>query len=138
MTNTGIHLLDIYMLQYCDQTVIFQVCATTPTTVTLIELEQKKCKGGMTLTSTYKATKHPLIIKEDNVFTRSSYRVRAIRRDKKLPIRIGIDTEIFWEAKKNMMFPGVGVYLAIPFEDHRIAYWKGPEEGKKDSQNKTC
>lgn len=127
MTDTGIKLLDIYILTYCGIRVIFQVCETTDNTVKLIELATKRYKGGITLTKTYKASKTPLIIKKDNAFTRSTYEVAANRHDKKLPIKIDMSTKIFWEAQKYVDYPKIGTFLAVPFLDHRTTFWKKPE-----------
>ena len=128
MTDTGIKILDMYILSYCGMKIIFQVCDTTNKTVKLIELATKRYKDGYTLTKTYKASKKPLIIENNNVFTRSNYEVLAIRDDKKLPIRITMSTKIFWEAQKYRKYPRMGTFLAIPFLHHRNTYWKKPKE----------
>lgn len=127
MTNTGILISDIYILTYAKMKVIFQVCRTTPTSVFLIELATKKYKDGYTLTKKYHASKKPLIIKYDNVFSRSTYEVPALREDKKLPIQIDATTDIFWEALKYNKYPKFGTFLAIPFTEHRDTYWKKPK-----------
>ena len=132
MTNTGIKILDLYLLSYSGMKVIFQVCDTTETTVTLIELATKKYKNGYTLTKRYRATKKPLVIATNNTFTRSNYRVMAIREDKKLPIKISMQTQLFWEAQKYVKYPKIGTFLAVPFLDHRDTYWKKPKEREKE------
>lgn len=137
MTNTGIKLLDLYLLSYCGLKVIFQVCETTERTVTLIELATKKYKNGYTLTKKYKASKKPLVIKGDNVFTRSNFKVVAIREDKKLPIKIDMTTKLFWEAEKYVDFPKVGIFLAAPFLDHINTYWAKPQKKEKKRWNTT-
>ena len=135
MTDTGIKMLDMYLLSYCGIKVIFQVCDTTDSTVTLIELATKKYKDGITLTKKYKSTKKPLIIKGNNTFTGSNFFVSAIREDKKLPIRIDITTKIFWEAQKYTDYPPMGTFLAVPFPDHRDTYWKKPKEKERKEWN---
>ena len=132
MTDTGIKILDVYILTYNGIRVIFQVCDTTEDTVTLIELATKRYKHGITLTKRYKATKNPLVIKKDNVFTRSSYEVKATRPDKKLPIKIDMTTKLFWEANKYVEYPRMGVFLAVPFTSHRTTFWRKPEKEEKE------
>ena len=127
MTDTGIYITDLYLLSYCGMKIIFQVCKTTPKTVFLVELATKRYKDGYTLTKTYKPSKKPLIIKENNVFTKSTYEVAAIREDKKLPIRIGMNSDVFWEAQKYVKYPRRGTFLAVPFTNHRNTYWKKPK-----------
>lgn len=131
MTDNGIKLLDLYILSYLGIKVVFQVCNTTRNTVTLIELATKKYKDGITLTKRYKATKKPLIIKNDNVFSRSKYKVVAMREDKKLPIKIDLTTKIFYEAQKYQEYPPMGTFLAVPFVEHRTTYWKKPKKIEK-------
>ena len=137
MTNTGIKILDLYLLAYSGMKVIFQVCDTTENTVTLIELATKKYKNGYTLTKHYKASKKPLIIKNNNVFTKSKYKVVSIREDKKLPIRIDMTTKIFWEAQKYVDYPKIGTFLAVPFLEHRNTYWKKPKKKEEKEWNTT-
>lgn len=128
MTDTDIKLLDLYILSYYDIKVVFQVCRTTPTSVFLIELATKKYKDGFTLTKTFKASKKPLIITNNNTFTGSTYEVIAIRPDKKLPIRISLANKIFYEAQKYDPYPKTGTALAIPFDDYMNTYWKKPKK----------
>ena len=131
MTDTNIHLLDLYMLSYEGLKVVFQVCDTTPDSVFLIELATKRYKDGVTLTKKYKATKKPLIITHNNIFTKSTYEVPATREDKKLPIKITMATPIFWEAYKHTPYPRTGTFLAVPFPDHRNTYWKNRKKEEK-------
>lgn len=127
MTDTGILITDLYILTYEGLRVIFQVCKTTPRSVFLIELATKRYKDGYTLTKKYRPSKTPLIVVENNVFSRSTYEVPAIREDKKLPIRITLSSKIFWEASKYTCFPKRGIFYAVPFKDHRDTYWRKPE-----------
>ena len=132
MTDTGIELLDLYLLSYAGIKVIFQVCKTTRNTVFLVELATKKYRDGYSLTKTFKPSKKPLIIKNKNIFTKSTYEVCAIRPDKKLPIKIDLSTKIFWEAQKYVDYPLIGTFLAVPFVDYLNKYWKKPKKKEKE------
>ena len=132
MTDTGIYLLDLYLLSYSGMKIIFQVCKTTKKSVFLIELATKRYKGGYTLTDTFHATKSPLIVVDKNVFTKSTYEVPATRKDKKLPIRILYGSRAYNEATKYVKYPKFGTFLAVPFLDYMNTYWKAPKKLKCD------
>ena len=137
MTKTGICLNDLYILSYFGFKVIFQVCWTSDDSVRLIELAVKRYKDGWTLTKRYHASAEPLIIKKDNVYTRSTYEVRATREDKKLPIRVDYSSKLFWKACDVLGHPVlVGTLLAVPYDRHKETYWTEPKKKVRDNSEK--
>ena len=128
----GIFLLDIYLLNYYGVKVFFQVCKTTKETVFLIELATKETKEGIMLTKRIKASKKPLIIRENNTHTKSKFEVKPIqlnslnRNDYWLPIDIKVGDPIWNEAQKYNEFPAFGVAYAVKITDVINKYWEKP------------
>lgn len=131
LNKNGIFLLDTYMLDYCGIKVFFQVCGTTKDTVFLIELATKKTKYGIMLTKRIKPSKTPLIVRYNNVFSKSNYEVRPIDLYGKefwLPIQIKYGDAIYEEAKQYNEYPPIGYAYAVPIKDILNKYWEEPEK----------
>ena len=125
---------DIYALNYYGIIVVFEVCDVhheKEDYVSLIELETKRYKDGIALTKQLKPAKYPLVIKNNNVWSKTTYYVRA-RLDKKLPIVVSQTSRLFWEATKYVDSPMIGTFLAEPFPNYLTTYWEKPKKIKKD------
>ena len=137
LNKYGIFLLDIYLLDYYGVKVFFQVCKTTTETVYLVELATKTTKYGIMLTKTIKASKKPIIIHQNNTYTKSNYEVRPINlKDNEiwLPIEINYNDPIYIEAKKYYDYPAYGFAYAVPITDVLNKYWEKPVEKNKEKE----
>ena len=129
LNESGIFLLDTYLLDYYGVKVFFQVCKTTKHSVYLVELATKKTKYGIMLTKRIKASKKPLVILKNNTYTKSEYEVTPINLNGKeywLPIEIHYGDLIHQEAEKYYDFPAVGYAYAVPIKDVINKYWETP------------
>ncbi len=142
LNEDGIFICDYYMLDYYGVLVIFQVCKTRKKSVYLIELATKIIDNKIMLTDQIKASKKPLVIRENNVFTKSTYEVTPIRlngKDLWLPIKIDFGDPIFLEAKKYEPYPAWGYAYALPVKREDVVgiYWEMPEKIENKNRKKT-
>lgn len=140
LNEDGIFICDYYMLNYYGVLVIFQVCKTRKKSVFLIELATKIIDNKIMLTDQVRASKKPLVIRENNVFTKSTYEVKPIRlngKDLWLPIKIDFGDPIFEEAKKYEPYPAWGYAYAVPMKIEEVVgiYWEMPEKLETKKRN---
>lgn len=137
LNRFGIFLLDIYLLDYYGVKVFLQVCKTTKETVYLTELATKNTKYGIMLTRRIKASKKPLIVRNDNTPTKSQYEVKPINLNDKeywLPIEIKYGDPIYLEACKYHDYPACGYAYAVPIKDVINKYWEKPIEIEREEK----
>lgn len=137
LNEFDIMLLDTYILDYYGIKVFFQVCKTKPKSVCLVELATKKTKYGIMLTKQIKASKKPLIITENNTYTKSQYEVYPINLNGDeywLPIPIDRNSPIYKEALQYEDCPSCGIAYAVPIKEIINMYWDCPEKKKEQEQ----
>ena len=127
LNDNGVFIGDIYVLNYYEILVFFEVCKTKANSVFLVELGTKRYKNGVMFLKGYKASKKPLVITENNTRTKATYEVRP-RKDLSLPILITTDTVLYKHAKENVRHPSVGVFYATKIVDYMNRYWITDEE----------
>ena len=122
LNDFGVFLGDIYVLNYYGILVFFYVCKTTERTVFLVELETKPYKNGLILTETLKASKKPLIIVNNNTYTKTTYEVMPTK-ELFLPIQITTDLPIYEKALECTDYPLTGVFYISKVVNHVGKYW---------------
>lgn len=140
LNEDGIILQEIYMLNYYGVYVFFRVCGTKKNSVYLIELATKKTKWGIMLTKDLHPSKNPLVVRKDNVFTKSTYEVTPVYYQGKLvlPIAVNYCDPLWMEAKKHADYPIWGTAYAVRVKKYLNVYWKDPtaEKDKKGQKKK--
>lgn len=127
LNDQGVFLGDIYVLNYYEILVFFEVCKTKEKSVCLVELGTKRYRNGVMFLKGYKASKRPLIITENNTRNKTTYRVRP-EKDLSLPILITTDLPIYRRARENVKNPQVGIFYATKIVDYINHYWVTDEE----------
>ena len=95
----------------------FTVVWTKKDRVYLIELATKKYKNGIRFTKKIRATKHPLVILEKNVYRKSEYFVfpaNIVPNEVWLPIEVKYGSKLYKEACKRTPYPICGTAFAKP------------------------
>ena len=129
LNDQGVFLSDIYMLNYYDILVFFQVSKTKYDCVYIYELGVKKYKDGYTLLNGWKKARKPLVITENNTYNKTTF-VAYPQKDLSLPIQITADMPIYKKAQERVKNPMLGtIYLTkVLDEDLRNYYWTVDEE----------
>lgn len=122
LNEYGVFLGDVYCLNYHNILVFFYVSKTTEKTVYLVELGTKKYKGGVTLLKGFKAAPKPLVILENNTYTKTTYEVTP-RPDLSLPIQIKMNMPIYKKALEKTEYPLVGTFFITKIKDWANRYW---------------
>ena len=127
LNDNGVFIGDIYVLNYYEILVFFEVCKTEAKSVFLVELGTKRYKNGVIFQKGFKTSKKPLIIAENNTRNKTTYQVRP-RKDLSLPILSTTDMLIYKRAKENTKYPNTGIFYATKIVDYMNRYWVTDEE----------
>lgn len=131
----GIFLQDVFVLNYFGAVCLFQVCATSRETVTLMELEMEPYKDGKALAPGMKPAKNPLVITEGNTYSGSRFEVTPAwisGNEPWLPIRVTADMPIFKEAERLGGDPYPCIAYAMRTPDYVGVYWPYPSRSMPD------
>ena len=104
---------DIYLLNYCDILVFFQICDVKAETVKVVELATYPYENGVMLYRDLRVSKKPYFVKR-NVRSKSDYEITLEEgMEESLPIWIDCDSTIYKEAVANRTYlPATGVFYA--------------------------
>lgn len=123
----GVFIGDVYVLNYYNILVFFQVSKTTEETVFLFELATKKYKNGIMLAKGLKASKKPLVITSNNSWTKTTYEVTPCK-DLSLPVNIDYSTPIYSKALEYTDYPLTGTFYIEKITDYIDKYWISTEK----------
>lgn len=129
LNDQGVFLGDIYVLNYYEILVFFEVSKTKHNRVYIFELGVKKYKEGYTLLNGRKRAKKPLVITKNNTYEKTTF-VTYPQKDLSLPIRITSDMPIYKKAQERVKNPVLGTFYLTKVldEDLRNHYWTADEE----------
>lgn len=113
---------DIFYLSYCGINVFLKVCRTNKKAVCVYELSKRRLKGHRETISS-RASKNPLLVMENNTWTKSNFWVETgIDKNNEKFIKIQMDTN-------SKLFKKV-VELGYVLPPVLIAYWMKEEQEK--------
>lgn len=145
----GIVTGDIYSLIYYGVYIYFQVTKITTNSVFLVELGTKKFKkendnnNYVTFLSDCKPTKKPLVVLENNVFTKTKFEICPIlfygEKEAFLPIEVKQGSKLHLKAMElNKRYVPANCYAYATFFKHSHeyhCYWKEIETEKIIQKN---
>lgn len=122
--DQGVFIGDIYILNYYEILVFFQVSKTKYDYVYIYEMATKKYKDGIMLTDKWKNSKKPLVITENNTWEKTKYIVYP-QKDLTLPIKITTEMPIYKKAQERIKNPLTGIFYITKVleEDLQNCYW---------------
>ena len=134
LNEYGIIFGDIFYLRYCGINVFFCVCKTTTTQCCIFELAKKriKYKGKIVevLYGEYKGAKKPLVVTEDNCYSKSNFWV-DMKNENEIWIPITTDLPLYKCAceKAKDYIPKLGEFEAVKLTEEKANgilnyYWE--------------
>ena len=114
---------DLFYLNYYGVNVFFYVCRTSLYQVAIYEIKKKRIKYENQIVeiidSDLKPSHKPLVVTENNCWTKSRFWVNTTH-EKKLLIPININTPVYKEAiKQGTEFPETGYFEAVWLEEEQ-------------------
>ncbi len=143
--DDGIEFGDCYYLNYYGINVLFYVCGLDKHRVRIYELAKKKrIIDGVSaeyLTPELKPTRSPLVVLENNCWTKSNYWARTNNK-RQIEIPVKVSDPLYKKAVElGIEYPATGLCYAIWLEEEQkkgVAnfYWPAPKKNKKKVSNK--
>lgn len=144
--KNGIIFGDCFYLLYCGINVFFYVCKTNKDNACVYELAKKRIKyEGKTveiLCNNFRPTKNPVVVLDNNCYTKSEYWVPTTE-DGCILIPVSAGDPLYEKAIEEMgvEFPPTGEFKAIPLTEERknglmCYYWDVILPDKKPKNKK--
>lgn len=108
LNNQGIFLADVFVMDFFETKLFFQVVKTRENSVYLIELQTEPYEYGVKISVPVRPAKYPIIVKRNNTQTKTTFEVYPIKFEKD-----------WWLPIEHNGF----VYYATKVEDWRNKYW---------------
>lgn len=99
LNNQGIFLADVFVVDYYETKLFFQVVKTRANSVFLIELQTEPYNYGVKISIPVRPAEYPCIIKRNNTERKTTYEVYPIKLEKDWWLPIEYDGFIHYATK---------------------------------------